>query len=177
MKVFRFHMSDQNKRYRIEAKKNRNIVGGRDWQLKNDIEDCAICHDPASTNKLLNARCNNELPTSKHYFHEDCLNTWVNTIPPEQLLPNNSCPRCRSANCRNLPLPKARRGDKIKVKKHPSYLLHNFYRNDYPRPDYPELSEEINPIPELLSPHLDADTSGVLMDFIGSSKRKPFSEY
>lgn len=75
--------------------------------------------------------------------------------------------------------------DKKNKKSHPPYLFHPRFpdtsRYDYPRPDYSELSEEINPIPRLLTlPRtvtLDADTASVVSSFVGSSKRKPFSEY
>ena len=78
--------------------------GSRAWQLAAEIDNCPVCTHPASADRPLSARCNNELPNSKHYFHEDCLNTWVNQNPPH----SNKCPSCNSAPCRNLappPLP------------------------------------------------------------------------
>ncbi len=63
---------------------------------------CPICHEPANpVDGPLSARCDqgNELPGSTHYFHEPCLDGWINQNPPH----SNKCPSCNSAPCRNLP--------------------------------------------------------------------------
>ena len=94
----RRHLSPRSykthRRYRNPRRRYRNprrryyIDGDREWQLANNIEDCAICKEPAIDDDPLNARCNNEHDKSKHYFHEHCLNTWLATGR------SNTCPVC-----------------------------------------------------------------------------------
>ena len=65
---------------------------------------CPICYEPANpVDGPLSARCDqgNELPGSTHYFHEPCLDGWINQNPPG----TNRCPMCNRAPCRNLPPP------------------------------------------------------------------------
>ena len=94
------------RRYRSPRRRYRSprrryyIVGDREWQLAHGVENCSICYEPGSDDDPLSARCNNELQGSKHYFHEHCLDGWVNSQPGM-----NRCPLCNSENCRNLPAP------------------------------------------------------------------------
>jgi len=87
----RRHLSPRSykthRRYR-NPRRRYYIDGDREWQLANNIEDCAICKEPAIDDDPLNARCNNEHDKSKHYFHEHCLNTWLATGR------SNTCPVC-----------------------------------------------------------------------------------
>jgi hypothetical protein len=56
--------------------------------LNNCSDSCAIC--------LLNFNVNDNLIKTEcdHYFHDDCLNTWVNTNHSRNT--NISCPMCRT---------------------------------------------------------------------------------
>ena len=94
------------------------------------------------------------------------------------------CPICKKQFEGQRSFRKHFNENKIKKGSHPLYLYspgRTFFQDrgyayagwyDYPRPDYSELSEEINP-----NPRLDADMISEVDSFVGSSTRKPFSEY